>query len=163
MLSVKPVVHLIHCCKKKNVSLFSYVTIVVHVISYRVSRRVFKLKLANVQQHERKLHKNESFIFFSLGYFSLCCLGFDRYTFYFNKNQAWKIGSSFFIFMLSKQIYPDLLIADESVGQIFVQFHLFLWEKSRHFHAFETYIVGLLHFVSRKIESTMNDLEWSKR
>lgn len=93
MLSVKPADRLTHYYRKKNVCRYYYVVIVVRVTSYRVSRQVFKLKSANVQQHERKRPKTKVsfFLFFaSLGYFSLCCLGFDQYTFYFNKTKHGK-------------------------------------------------------------------------
>ena len=92
MLSVKPVVHLIHYFKKKNVYQYFYVIIVVHVISSLVSRLVFKLKLANVLRHVRKQHKTSlSFFSSSLGYFFfLCGLGFDQFTFYLNKTTAWR-------------------------------------------------------------------------
>jgi hypothetical protein len=92
MLFVKLADHRIHYYKKKNVYLSFCVIIVVRDTSSLVSRLVFKLKLANVQQHVRKQPKTDCVFFFALGYFPFCCLGVDQYTFYLNKRiRAWKI------------------------------------------------------------------------
>lgn len=111
-LSVKPVGHLIHCCKKKNVYRFSCVIIAVRVISFRASRLVFKLKSANVQQHERKQHKTRVSFFFSWLFFPSVVL--DSISILFISIKA-KHGKQVLYpsFSCSEEIYVDLLIADE--------------------------------------------------